>query len=115
MAKIVFSNGDCVKGKKWGGDEILGVYEYNYDDGSHCVLEASSGKRFNIKPKDLHMANEEEEKDIKRLLKENHLKPYAKGETPKPTKKETEDEELSIALAGDEATEETQEPIEGQD
>lgn len=102
MAKINFISGDCVSGKKWNGDPILGVYEYSYDDGSHCVLEASSGKRFNIYAKDLKKATEEEEMDIKKLMKENHIKPYIKnGDVTKTTKKKEEDEELSIALAGE--------------
>ena len=67
MAKTNISKGDCVKGKKWSGAEIIGVYEYAYDDGSHCVLDVTNGKRFNIKPKDLELASEDEAKDIKKM------------------------------------------------
>ena len=111
MAKINFSKGDCVKGKKWSGAEIKGIYEYSYDDGSHCVLEVSSGKRFNVKEKQLQMASEEESKEIKKLQKEKHLKLHDKadavstGKNLSQKKEEKNSEELDIALAGDEEEE----------
>lgn len=117
MAKINFSKGDCVKGKKWSGAEIKGIYEYAYDDGSHCVLEVSSGKRFNVKEKELQMADEEEAKELKKLQKEKHLKLHDKADavsTSKnlsPKKEENKSEELDIALAGDEEEEEEAAPI----
>ena len=105
MAKTEFSKGACVRAKKWSGEEFFGVLEYTYDDGSHCVLEVSTAKRFNVKKDDLTLANEEEEKDIKKVMKENKLtlgkKPdavsYMKGligtpaATPKPKAENTED------------------------
>lgn len=110
MAKTIFSKGDCVKGKKWSGAEIKGIYEYAYDDGSHCVLEVSSGKRFNVKEKELQMADEEEAKEIKKLQKENHLKLHDKADSMQVVKDLVKDEEetkeeLDIALAGDETEE----------
>jgi len=110
MAKTEFSKGDCVKGKKWSGSEIIGVYEYTYDDGSHCVLEVANGKRFNIKPKDLELASEDEAKEIKKLQKENHLKLHDKADSMQVVKDLVKDEEetkeeLDIALAGDETEE----------
>ena len=110
MAKTNFSKGDCVKGKKWSGAEIKGVYEYAYDDGSHCVLEVSSGKRFNIKEKDLELASEDEAKEIKKLQKEKHLKLHDKADSMSVVKDLVKDEEetkeeLDIALAGDETEE----------
>lgn len=110
MAKTNFSKGDCVKGKKWSGAEIKGVYEYTYDDGSHCVLEVANGKRFNIKPKDLELASEDEAKEIKKLQKENHLKLHDKADSMSVVKDLVKDEEetkeeLDIALAGDETEE----------
>ena len=110
MAKINFSKGDCVKGKKWSGAEIKGVYEYTYDDGSHCVLEVENGKRFNIKPKDLELASEDEAKEIKKLQKEKHLKLHDKADSMSVVKDLVKDEEetkeeLDIALAGDETEE----------
>ena len=107
MAKINFSKGDCVKGKKWSGAEIKGIYEYTYDDGSHCVLEVKNGKRFNIKEKDLELASEDEAKEIKKLQKENHLKLHDKADSMQVVKNLVKDEEetkeeLDIALAGEE-------------
>jgi hypothetical protein len=110
MAKTNFSKGDCVKGKKWSGAEIKGVYEYTYDDGSHCVLDVTNGKRFNIKPKDLELASEDEAKEIKKLQKEKHLKLHDKADSMSVVKDLVKDEEetkeeLDIALAGDETEE----------
>ncbi len=110
MAKTNFSKGDCVKGKKWSGAEIKGVYEYTYDDGSHCVLEVANGKRFNIKQKDLELASEDEAKEIKKLQKEKHLKLHDKADSMSVVKDLVKDEEetkeeLDIALAGDETEE----------
>lgn len=97
MAKTEFSKGTCVRAKKWSGEEFFGVFEYTYEDGSHCVLDVSTTKRFNVKKDDLTLANEEEEKDIKKLMKEKKLKvgekpdkmSYMKGLTTPSTKTET--------------------------
>lgn len=110
MAKTVFSKGDCVVGKKWSGAEIVGVYEYSYDDGSHCVLEVSTNKRFCIKPKDLQLLNDEEAKEVKKLMKEKKLKLHEKADVVSSTKnlstvEEKKKEELDVALAGDETEE----------
>ena len=110
MAKTNFSKGDCVKGKKWSGAEIKGVYEYTYDDGSHCVLEVANGERFNIKQNDLELASEDEAKEIKKLQKEKHLKLHDKADSMSVVKDLVKDEEetkeeLDIALAGDETEE----------
>lgn len=74
MAKKEFSKGACVKAKKWSGDEFFGVLEYTYDDGSHCVLEVATAKKFNVKPNDIELTDEEAEKDIKKMIKDNKLK-----------------------------------------
>ena len=110
MAKINFSKGDCVKGKKWSGAEFLGMYEYTYDDGSHCVLEVSTGKRFNVKEKELQLANEDETKEIKKLQKENKLTLHKKPDAVSNAKnlsevEEKKTEELNVALAGEEEEE----------
>ena len=116
MAKTEFSKGDAVVGKKWSGATVYGILEYSYDDGSHCVLEASSGKRFNVKVNELQLATEEEEKDIKRLFKEGKLKLHEKPETvsfakgvttAKTIKKEKEitDEDFDILTEGAEEDE----------
>ena len=63
MAKTVFSKGDSVNAKKWSGTSFLGIYEHMYDDGSHCVVDATTGKRFNVHPDDVKMATEEEAKE----------------------------------------------------
>lgn len=107
MAKTVFSKGDSVNAKKWSGASFLGIYELAYDDGSHCVLDVTSGKSFNVHPNDIKMATEDEAKEIKKLAKENNVKPRDKGAktyvTGKPTiPKEKEEpkvnEELEAAM-----------------
>ena len=105
MAKTEFSKGACVKAKKWSGDEFFGVLEYTYDDGSHCVLEVATSKRFNVKKNDIELADEEAEKDIKKLMKEKKLtlgkKPdavsYVKGLVDnKPTPKVEDSQDFDI-------------------
>jgi hypothetical protein len=106
MAKTVFSKGDSVNAKKWSGTSFLGIYEHMYDDGSHCVVDATTGKRFNVHHDDVKMASEEEAKEIKKLSKENNVKPreddtktYVTGKaTPKATEEPKVDEELEAAL-----------------
>lgn len=95
MAKLNLVKGDHVVAKKWSGEEFLGLYEYNYLDGSHCIFELGSHKRFNAKPKDVRLPSEDEEKEIKRLIKEN--KAYLKA--LKEPQKETPNEELEMALS----------------
>lgn len=108
MAKSLFSRGACVRAKKWSGQEFFGVLEYTYDDGSHCVLEAATAKKFNVKANDIELADEEAEKDIKKLMKENKLalgkKPdavsYVKDLVDKnPTKKKV-DEDFDLLTEG---------------
>jgi hypothetical protein len=106
MAKTVFSKGDAVNAKKWSGTSFLGIYEQTYDDGSHCVVEVTSGKRFNVHLEDVKMASEEDAKEIKKLSKENNVKPreddsktYVTGKTtPKEVEEPKVDEELEAAL-----------------
>ena len=106
MAKTVFSKGDSVNCKKWSGASFLGIYEHMYDDGSHCVLDVVSGKSFNVHPTDVKEATEEETKEIKRIAKENNVKPreddsktYVTGKTkPKEVEEPKVDEELEAAL-----------------
>lgn len=107
MAKTVFSKGDSVNAKKWSGTSFLGIYEHMYDDGSHCVLDVVSGKSFNVHPTDVKEATEEEAKEIKRIAKENNVKPredgaktYVTGKptTPKATEEPKVNEELEAAM-----------------
>lgn len=106
MAKTVFSKGDSVNAKKWSGTSFLGIYEHMYDDGSHCVVDVTTGKRFNVHPDDVKMASEEEAKEIKKLSKENNVKLREDGTktyvtskaTPKPTEEPKVDEELEAAM-----------------
>ena len=93
--KKTFTQGDYVSCKRWSGKPFLGIYEHAYIDSSHCVLDVENGKRFNVHPKDIELANEEEIKTIKKLAKENDKTSNDK-ETPK------EKTELDAAL---EATE----------
>lgn len=106
MVKTNFTKGDSVNCKKWSGASFLGIYEHMYDDGSHCVLDVVSGKRFNVHPTDVKEASEEEAKEIKKLSKENNVKPreddsktYVTGKaTPKATEEPKVDEELEAAM-----------------
>lgn len=109
MTKTVISKGACVRAKKWSGDEFFGVLEYTYDDGSHCVLEVATAKRFNVKKDDLTIANEEEEKDIKKIMKEKKLKLGKKPDTVsfvkglvdnKPTPKVEDSQDFDILTEG---------------
>ena len=107
MSKTNFTKGDSVNCKKWSGASFLGIYELTYDDGSHCVLDVTSGKSFNVHPEDIKMATEDEAKEIKKLSKENNIKPrdngaktYVTGKptAPKATEEPKVDEELEAAM-----------------
>ncbi len=107
MANTNFTKGDSVNAKKWNGTSFLGIYENMYDDGSHCVLDVTSGKSFNVHPTDVKMATEEETKEIKKLSKENNIKPrdngantYVTGKptTPKEKEEPKVDKELEAAM-----------------
>ena len=91
--------GNFVSAKKWSGEHFLGVYEYTYDDGSHCVLEVSTYKCFNVRKGCIKHATEEQEKEIKALLKERKI---ASAEKKAESKKETSDEEFESVLAATE-------------
>ncbi len=99
MAKVILTKGDCVVAKKWSGEEFLGIFEYSYLDGSHCVVDVKTNKRFNVKKNDIKLANEDEEKAIKKFVKENKVKVRENTETA--TKENTEDE-LEEALVATE-------------
>ena len=74
MAKLTLVKGDHIVAKKWSGEEFIGIFEYGYQDGSHCVVEVSTNKRFNVKAKDVvRYTNEDEEKEIKRIIKERKI------------------------------------------
>lgn len=112
MAKSNFTKGDYVSCKKWSGAPFLGIYEHTYNDASHSVVDVSSGKRFNIHEDDIKMASEEEAKEIKKLSKQNNVKPmdnvpdtYTVGKPPKvittptaTTIKVDEEDELEAAM-----------------
>ena len=96
MGKLILVKGDHVVAKKWSGEEFLGVFEYSYLDGSHCIFEVKSNRRFNAKPNDVRLPTDEEEKEIKRLIKDKKIK----LKEPLTTVKETaNNEELEMALA----------------
>lgn len=103
MAKHNFVKGDCVRAKKWSGESFLGMYEHTYDDGSHCVVDPSTGKRFNVLKPQLKMATDEEAKEIKRLVKENNIEVRDKVfNTRVGHSKIEQDSELEAALAASE-------------
>lgn len=95
MGKVILVKGDHVVAKKWSGEEFLGVYEYRYLDGSHCIFEVKSNRRFNAKPNDVRYPTDEEEKEIKRIIKDKKIK----LKEPSPTVNTTANEELEMALA----------------
>ena len=81
----------------------MGILEYTYDDGSHCVVDVTNSKRFNVLKGDLKHASEEETKEIKNLAKQNNIRAYKKDNST--NKKETEKEmesELEAALKASE-------------
>lgn len=94
MIKKVLQKGDYVVAKKWNGEEMLGILEYTYTDGEHCVKDAKTNKRFCSHKNDIRLATEEEENKIKLLLKENNIimKKYI-------TPTVIEEDELEEALA----------------
>lgn len=103
MAKQSYVKGDCVRAKKWSGESFLGMYEHTYDDGSHCVVDPSTGKRFNVLKSQLKMATDEEAKEIKRLAKENNIEARDKVSGLRAGHSKTEqDSELEAALAATE-------------
>jgi hypothetical protein len=97
MAREIYVKGNHVVAKKWyAHDEFLGIYEYGYQDGSHCVREIKTNKRFNVKPKDIRNPTNEEEEEIKKLLKKRKV---LLKEMKKEVTEEKNSEELEMALA----------------
>lgn len=92
MAKTILVKGDYVVAKKWSGEEFLGVYEYHYEDGEHCIMDVKTHKRFCAHKGDVKLANEEQEKNIKQMIKENKL-------IIKKMMQQEEENELEDALA----------------
>ena len=96
MSKLKYNNNCYVAAKKWDGTQFLGLYEYTYTDGSFCVLDVKNGKRFNVKPKDMKFANEEETNQIKNIIKEYNINTNA---TTTETNKQNENELELITCA----------------
>lgn len=96
MGKLILVRGDHVVAKKWSGEEFLGVYEYGYLDGSHCIFAVGSNRRFNAKPNDVRLPTEEEEKEIKRIVNENKVK---LKEPPTSVNTAVNKEEFDMVLA----------------
>jgi hypothetical protein len=96
MGKLILVKGDHVVAKKWSGEEFLGVYEYQYLDGSHCIFEVKSNRRFNAKPNDVRIPSNEEENEITRIIKEK--KAILKS-PPTTVNTTVNNEELEMALA----------------
>jgi hypothetical protein len=95
MGKKIFVKGDHVAAKTWQGEEFLGIYDYTYTDGLHCVMNVKTNKRFCVKSKDIREANNDEEEEIKKILKEKKIK-------LKEMQKKMIDEEFEAALASTE-------------
>ena len=89
MIKKVLLKGDYVSAKTWNGNEIIGILEYTYTDGEHCVIDAVTGKKFCCHREDVKLASELEQARIKRIQTE---KKFLVGRTYLPTKPEKEEE-----------------------
>ena len=89
-----FKKGDMVNAKKVNGEHFLGIYEYEYDCGDHCVFDGN--KKFCVNHNAVKKASTEEEE----IIKENIIKPMREEKK----KKLTEQQELE-----DFATEPTEE------
>lgn len=96
MTKIILTKGDCVSAKKWSGEQFLGIYEHTYDDGSYLVRDVKLMRDFNVHKRQIRLATEEEEKQIKQLLKE----PIITNDDNK--EEHNNDDELDEALAATE-------------
>ena len=83
-----YIKGDYVSAKNWSGEHLLGIYEYQYLDGEHCITNAKNGRKFCAHHHDVRMATEEQVKEIKKLMKENK----------DPIEKLIEENELDDAL-----------------
>lgn len=80
MSKKTFTNKEIVKCKKWDGEEFHGMYLYTYNDGTHCVLEAKTNKRFNVLEDDIEEVSEEKAKEVKKLIKDYEAEAKRKEE-----------------------------------
>ena len=89
MIKKVLLKGDYVSAKTWNGNEIIGILEYTYTDGEHCVIDAVTGKKFCCHREDVKLASELEQARIKRIQTE---KKFLVGRTYLPTKQKKEEE-----------------------
>ena len=94
---ITFTSGDYVLAKNWSGHKFIGLYEYTYTDGEHCIIDAKTNKRFCAHKHDVWHADEEQVKEIKKLVKENKIS-LKKEETSG----QEEQSELEDALAATE-------------
>lgn len=98
MAKGNFTKSDCVIAKRLDGIKFKGLFEYKYNDGSFCVVDVNTNRKYLCRPKDVEMASEDEAKEIKRLAKANNT--MLKERNPQSsTDDETNEEELEEALA----------------
>lgn len=60
-----FERGDYVVAKKFNGEEVIGVYEYPYLDGSHCVKNIKDNHRCCTKKGCIRKATSEEIEEMK--------------------------------------------------
>lgn len=89
-----YKKGAMISAKKFNGEEFLGVYQYTYDDGSHCVSDGT--KKWCCKPRDVKPANDEESK----IIQETIIKPQREAE-----KRKRLEEEVALAVTESELTE----------
>ena len=69
----IVKKGDYVIAKTWSGIEKMGILDYTYTDGEHCVIEASTNRRFCSHKNDVRKARQDEAEKIKLLLKESKV------------------------------------------
>lgn len=98
MANTILVKGDYVVAKKWNGEEIIGILDYTYTDGEHCVIDAKTKQRFCSHKNDVRLANEFEQNEIKKLTKEQKII-TRQTENIIKNKQNNTDDELEAALA----------------
>lgn len=70
MSKLnKFKKGELVSAKKLNGEKILGIYQYEYDCGDHCISIGT--KKYCVQKNPVKKATEEEEK----IIQETIIKP----------------------------------------
>lgn len=76
-----FKKGDLVSGNRFNGEPFIGIYEYEYDCGDHCVSNTTI--KFCVHKNKIKKATPEEEE----LIKETIIKPLREMKKQKELEK----------------------------